>query len=274
MLSLKTVILIPILATILLSVWISIYSPPPTDFGTGSMFDKIATRYDLVNRVLALNLDKSWRKTMVKEVFKNLNRNKKDPKILDLATGTADVAILLGQKIKKDNSILGIDPSQNMIDIGKSKVSSKKLNDKVTLKVGDARDLNHLKSSSFDAITMAFGIRNIPQRDVVLCEIHRLLKRKSHLYILEFSEPEGNSIMAMGAKLFIRYIVPILGAILSGAPKEYMHLQNSIKEFPSSMEFLKEIEGMECGNTGKGFRVEKVVNMNYGSVQLYVATTL
>jgi len=302
MINLKTVLFIPILSTLLLSLWISFYSPPPTDYGSGSMFDKIAPRYDLVNRVLAFNLDKSWRKTMVRQVVKDIYKTKKEykePKILDLATGTADVAILLGETILKrkqkmdagknkggkknndQNLILGIDPSSNMIDIGKSKVSSKNLDNVITLEVGDGRDLSDLKSNSFDAVTMAFGIRNIPERQVALCEIHRVLKKKKDtvgkLYILEFSEPESNTVMGMLAKVFIRYIVPVLGAILSGAPKEYIHLQNSIKEFPASSEFVKEIENVTCGtgrNKNSFYRVDKVNHMNYGSVQLYVATAL
>lgn len=228
---------------------------------------------------------------MVNELLNNLEiqGGKKQPKILDLATGTADVAILLGETIlkkqkytsnKNKNVILGIDPSSNMIEIGKSKVSSKNLDDIITLQIGDARDLSSLKSNSFDAVTMSFGIRNVPERSLALCEIHRLLKKKSgKLYVLEFSEPDGNSIMSFFARQFIRYVVPVLGAVLSGAPREYIHLQNSIKEFPSPLEFVKEIENVSCSGSGKkaskkNFRVEKVNHMNYGSVQLYVATSL
>jgi len=112
-----------------------------------------------------------------------------------------------------------------------------------------------------------------------LCEIHRVLvkgRQKSKLAILEFSEPTSDfGIMGFLARVFIRYILPVVGAVLSGAPREYMHLQNSIKDFPSPNEFVALIEGVECGKDEKGsFQVENLVQMNFGSVQLYVASPI
>ena len=291
------------------------------------MFDLIAERYDFINRALALNLDMSWRHRLVKEVVgaegelfaaaaaattTTTGEGASSVKILDLATGTADVAILLGKAAAQyystnsiqissqttktyDNNddaktILGLDPSQNMLNVGVTKIQQSNLSHIVRLKLGDARNLDSLARDSFDAVTMSFGIRNIPEKEVALCEIHRVLKKnyESKLAIMEFSEPGPDSgILGSLARLFIRHIVPAIGAMLSGCPKEYMHLQKSIKNFPSPPEFVTLVEGLRCPmNVDRGengdknsdtdmfgsFRVQKVVNLNFGSVQIYVAT--
>lgn len=292
----KTLVIIfgiPIFASIILYI---IYETPPTDHGKGSMFDMIANRYDFINRALALNMDIGWRKTMIAEVTShgNLFAGKDgtdDVKVLDLATGTADVAILFAKEYKstgdkkqanRNLSILGVDPSINMITVGREKIMKEKLSEIVTLDLGDARNLNDLLDNTFDAATMSFGIRNVPEKEDALCEIHRVLKKETDdtpgakFGILEFSEPDENSgIMGAGARLFIRYVVPVLGAALSGAPREYMHLQNSIKEFPSPKDFVAIMEGLQCGENNNGkFRVDNLIQLNFGSVQLYLATPI
>eukprot|EP00980_Cylindrotheca_fusiformis_P019322 scaffold6638_cov127-Cylindrotheca_fusiformis.AAC.6 len=273
-----------------------IYEKPPTDHGKGTMFDIIASRYDFINRALALNMDIGWRKRMIAEVtshgeiFKGGDSHD-TLNVLDLATGTADVAILLAKEYanfvqrsetKRSISILGVDPSINMITVGREKIEKENLSTKIKLDLGDARNLEDLNDDNFDAATMSFGIRNVPEKETALCEIHRVLKKESNeqsgakLGILEFSEPGDDfGIMGAGARLFIRYIVPVIGAMLSGAPREYMHLQNSIKEFPSPVEFAALMEGLTCGENRKGkFRVDNVIQLNYGSVQLYLATPI
>lgn len=278
------------------------------------MFDLVATRYDFINRVLALNLDMSWRKRLVQEVVGangEIFQNDDDARILDLATGTADVAILLGKATAKYNSqsttnddsttstntqptVLGVDPSQNMLNVGNTKISSASLSNIITLQLGDSRNLSTISDNSFNAATMSFGIRNVPEKELALCEIHRVLKKKqttslSKLAIMEFSEPPENSgILGSIARLFIRHVVPAMGAMLSGHPKEYMHLQKSIKDFPTPDEFVKLMEGLRCPVTAEGgeedasenestfgtFRVKEVINLNFGSVQIYVANPI
>lgn len=273
------------------------------------MFDLIATRYDFINRALALNLDMSWRHRLIKEVvgadgeiFANNSKNGEPVRILDLATGTADVAILLGKAAARYNAhssssassesstVLGLDPSQNMLNVGKTKIQQADLSNIVTLQLGDARKLDSLSDGTFDAATMSFGIRNVPEKEMALCEIHRVLKKvvESKLAIMEFSEPGPDTgIMGSMARLFIRHLVPAMGAMLSGYPKEYMHLQTSIKDFPSPSEFVALMEGLKCPIGGGGedgaeleidtfgsFRVKEVVNLNFGSVQIYVATPI
>jgi demethylmenaquinone methyltransferase/2-methoxy-6-polyprenyl-1,4-benzoquinol methylase len=288
---------VPVLASIVLNF---IYDKPPTDHGKGTMFDLIANRYDFTNRILALNMDIGWRKRMIAEVtlngqlFHGIN-DESSVKVLDLATGTADVAILFAKEYlnanvdtstKRDLEILGVDPSINMITVGREKISKENLGKQITLDLGDARNLKELENNFFDAATMSFGIRNVPEKEQALCEIHRVLKKENingnggqtgaKFGILEFSEPaEDSGVMGAGAKFFIRYVVPVLGAILSGAPRDYMHLQNSIKEFPSPKEFAALMEGLSCGEDGGGsFRVDELIQMNFGSVQLYLATPI
>ena len=282
------------------------------------MFDIIATRYDFINRALALNLDMGWRHRLVEEVVgphgelfattSSSNTNNNNVKILDLATGTADVAILLGKAAAKYSAasatsatnsavVLGLDPSQNMLNVGKTKVNQSNLANIVTLQLGDARKLNALEDNTIDVATMSFGIRNVVEKEQALCEINRVLKKggsssttnaqttTTKLAIMEFSEPgEDSGVMGSMARAFIRHIIPSMGALLSGAPREYMHLQKSIQEFPSPSEFVKLIEGVKCPikstddegemqiDTFGSFRVKEIVNLNFGSVQIYVAT--
>lgn len=267
------VVLIP-LAAIAVHYWLfgDVATPPP-DFGSGQMFDSIAPRYDLVNRVLAMNMDVGWRKVMVDKVKQ---RAVDSPHILDLATGTADVALLLADGIP-GSTVIGVDPSNNMLEVGRVKVKDRELEARIELREGDAQNLmDSLEENSFDAATMSFGIRNVPDREKALCEIHRVLRPNSVFCILEFSEPDDDTgIMGYLARVFIRHVVPVVGGIVSGAPREYLHLQNSIKDFPTPKEFGALMERIECGEDGKGaFHLDELVQMNFGSVQLYVATQI
>lgn len=272
-----------------------ISQPPPADFGNGEMFDRVATRYDMINRVLALRMDVGWRKRMVRIVAQRARQlNPTHPHILDVATGTADVAILLANEFKNNGSgggavtaakILGVDPSRNMLKVGMNKIQERDLQDAIQLQVADSRDLSQLTSESFDGATMAFGIRNVPERQQALCEIHRVLRPGAVFCILEFSEPDDtHGVLGYLARIFIRHVVPVVGGILSGAPREYMHLQNSIKDFPNPKDFVQLMENLQCrqptsggddntsSNTVGSFALDELMQMNFGSVQLYVTT--
>lgn len=198
--------------------------------GSGQMFDRIARKYDLLNRINSLGLDQGWRRRTVKAV---------DPKpgerILDLATGTADLAIALAQTAA-DVHVVGIDPSSNMLEIGRHKVTHRQLDDAVRLIEGDAQQLE-AADDTYDAITMAFGIRNVPDRFRALCEMRRVLRPGGRLAILELSEPR-NGLMAVMARLHVRHVVPITGALISG-PAEYRYLRESIRAFPTPEAFCE-----------------------------------
>jgi demethylmenaquinone methyltransferase/2-methoxy-6-polyprenyl-1,4-benzoquinol methylase len=313
---------LPIVVFVLYTVYLKYFvSTPSIDYGTGNMFDKIAPRYDFINRVLAFNMDRSWRQTMVDEIVQHvlLSVTTKDDddddeptiQILDLATGTADVAIILADTLLQQQQhrsegktlpkfkIIGVDPSERMIVHGQSKVFHKKMENVISLYVGDSRNLAQqqqqqilpITDSSMDAITMAFGMRNVPpnDREKAFCEMYRVLKKGTgKLAILEFSEPTNNhGILGRMAKLFIRHVVPTVGALLSGASREYRHLQNSIDQFPTPTEFMESIERVRCPagtstttttttttHGGGTFQIDKFHEMNFGSVQLYVASPI
>jgi demethylmenaquinone methyltransferase/2-methoxy-6-polyprenyl-1,4-benzoquinol methylase len=254
-------------------------SAPPADFGSGSMFDLIARRYDMINRVLAVGMDMGWRKRMVNILAESVADLPEAPRLLDVATGTADVALLLAELIPTA-TVVGVDPSANMLEVGREKIRDRGLVERVRLELHDARqhfDSNALAAShTFDGASMAFGIRNIAgndQKEQAFCQIHRALRDQSLFCILEFSEPDDSfGVMGAGARFFIRNVIPFLGGILSGKPREYWHLQHSIQDFPAPPDFVKLIESTVC-ETGS-FRVEDLIQLNYGSVQLYVSRTI
>ena len=271
-------LLIPILAILANYVLFTGVDTPDAAFGSGNMFDTIAPRYDLVNRAMALRMDIGWRQRLVHDVLERVPKN--EAHLLDMATGTCDVALMLSQySTATTTTILGVDPSQNMLSIGQDKITASHQEDRIQLQHGAVEDLvNLLDESSMDGATMAFGIRNVVDRNHGLCQIHRVLKKGAVLGILELSEPTYAEfgILGYAAQLFIRYIAPVAGAILSGKPQEYLHLQNSIQHFPAPTEFGEMMENLDCPHdlTQGTFRLEKLQHMNFGSVQLYVATAM
>lgn len=249
---------------------------PPSDFGSGHMFDAIATRYDRINRILAVGMDLEWRRQMIHKIqdsFVLVDTTAaaaavRRPHLLDVATGTADVALLMAQAIPSA-SIVGIDPSPGMLQVARKKVKDHNFESVIQLQVADAQDLTTLSAQSFDGATMAFGIRNVPDRSKALCEIHAVLKDRARFCILEFSEPDPSfGVLGIVARYFIRHVVPVLGGLLSGAPREYWHLQHSIRDFPTPTEFVQLLQSIQCPSGT--YVVEELVQMNYGSVQLYV----
>lgn len=247
--------------------------PPPLDFGNGSQegsnFDFIAGRYDAINRVLAFRMDVGWRKVMVQKIKDHLAEID-HPKILDVATGTADVALMTSKRIPSA-TVIGVDPSNGMLDVGRQKVVKKKMESKVKLQWADARDLSQFEPNTFDAGTMAFGIRNVSERDIALCEIYKVMKPGALFCILEFSEPDASTsgVLGWAARVMIRHVVPFVGGLLSGQPRMYKHLQNSIENFPTPEGFKDLVSGLQCSPGEKSYHVEEIKQMNFGAVQLY-----
>jgi len=249
------------------------------------MFDVIADRYDAINRVLAFSMDVRWRKVMIQKIKSHLEAlptttttTSSEPsyQLLDVATGTADVALLMSKMIPSAN-IVGVDPSNGMLNVGRKKIAKRKMNDKIVLEWADVRDFSKYDENSFDAGTMAFGIRNIPERDVALCQIYKVLKPRSLFCILEFAEPHTTTPMGKVAGFFIQKVVPYVGGILSGQRKMYKHLQNSIQNFPSPQDFQDMMNGLSCNENGQpSFRVTEVADLGgtFGAVQLYSLLSL
>lgn len=224
--------------------------------GSGHMFDAIADRYDLVNRVLSLGMDQSWRRRAVRALGLGPGAT-----VLDLATGTADLAILIAQ-MTPESRVIGVDPSPGMLSVGRRKVEAAGLEGRVDLREGDAQSLD-LADRSVDAITMAFGIRNVPDRPLALREMARVTRDGGRVAILELSEPREGPMGAL-ARFYVRGIVPRVGGTLSGK-REYRYLQESIAAFPPPAEFADTMRA-------SGLAVVDVTPLMFGASVLYVAT--
>lgn len=222
--------------------------------GSGSMFDTIAPRYDLLNRINSFGLDRGWRRRTV-ESLQLLPGHR----VLDLATGTADLAIEMAEKLELE--VIGLDPSAQMLAIGQQKVKKGGLEARVKLVEGDAQALP-FPDGHFDRVTIAFGIRNVPDRLKALKEIERVLKRGGRLAVLELSEPK-QGLLGKLAQLHVSTVVPTVGALLSGG-EAYRYLRTSIAAFPPAEEFKKMIEAA-------GLNVQLVEPMTFGACHLYVA---
>lgn len=192
------------------------------------MFDSIANRYDRLNRVLSLGMDGSWRRRMTRQLALPVGA-----RVLDVATGTADVAIAIAS-FYPTATVVGIDPSLCMLRIGDGKVAAKQMAERVSLLPGGVERLA-FADRSFDAVTMAFGIRNVADRPRALREMRRVTRPGGTIAILELHEPESGWMRPL-VRWYIRRAVPQLGSLLSSGT-EYRYLQNSIAEFPGSPQF-------------------------------------
>lgn len=236
----------------------SVASPSPSALaraGSGQMFDAIAHRYDLLNRIISLGIDQRWRRLTVDAL-----RIGPAARVLDLATGTADLAILIAA-LHRDASVVGLDPSTNMLSIGEQKVLRAEQSDRVTLQAGDAENLP-FPDDAFDALSMAFGIRNVPDRPRALSEMRRVVRPGGRVAILELSEPR-RGVLGPIARFHIHTVVPWLGALLSGS-REYRYLQQSIADFPPPHRFTEMMESA-------GLRLVELRPLTFGVCHLYVA---
>lgn len=221
--------------------------------GSGEMFDLIARRYDFLNRVLSMGVDQGWRRKTVQALALPAAA-----RVLDLATGTADLAIQIARR-HPDATVIGLDPSRNMLDVGRTKLAG--LDGRVRLDEGDAQALPH-DDDTFDGVTIAFGIRNVPDRARALREMARVTRPGGRVAILELSEPRGGLIGPL-ARFHIRVLVPRIGGWLSGS-REYRYLQESIAAFPAPADFAALM-------AESGLRVLEVRPLTFGVCCLYVA---
>ena len=219
------------------------------------MFEKISPVYDLANHLLSFGLDVLWRKRLAEKISPS-----SPCYILDLACGTADLALAIKKAIPQAN-IIGADLSLKMLKIASRKIKRKKLEKDFLLIQAEAENLP-LQSSSLDAVAVAFGIRNFEDRKKALSEIYRVLNPDGILAILEFSLPE-NKLMRFLYRLYLGKILPLLGAILSGE-RAYYYLRDSIHQFPNPTDFSKEISSEQ-------FEIKEVCKLTSGIVTLYLA---
>lgn len=223
------------------------------------MFNKIAPKYDLLNRVLSLGIDKIWRARLVKDLISKANASStsRHQSILDIACGTGDLTIALA---KKGFSVTGADIAGKMLEIAQKK--SFTINPKPEYIIASADDLP-FADNYFDAVTIAFGIRNFERRDLALSEIKRVLKKGGYLYILEFATP-SNKIWGAIYRLYFLNILPAIGRAVSGDKSAYSYLPESVKAFPQYEKFIAEIDKA-------GFVSSKYVSLTGGVALLYSA---
>jgi len=188
------------------------------------MFDRIAPTYDLLNHLLSLGRDFSWRRRAARML-----PHSEDLKVADLATGTGDLLVTLLRERPNVTEAVGLDLSEEMLKIALRKISERGFADRIRLVCDDAVH-SALPGESFNAVTMAFGIRNTPDVEATLREIHRLLEPGGTAVILEFSLPRG--VVLRGCYLaYLRLGVPVIGALLSGSKSAYRYLNESIEAF-------------------------------------------
>jgi demethylmenaquinone methyltransferase/2-methoxy-6-polyprenyl-1,4-benzoquinol methylase len=205
------------------------------------MFDSIAYRYDFLNRFLSAGIDIRWRKKAI-NLLKPLNPQY----ILDVATGTADVAIMMTNSLKP-NKIVGIDISDGMLAFGRKKIEKLALTNTIELLNGDSETIN-FPNNTFDAVTVAFGVRNFQNLEKGLSEIYRVLKPGGKLVVLEFSKPKGFGVSKV-YQLYMNVVAPGVGKLFSKNRNAYKYLDESIKKFPEGKNFTGILDQLGYRNT-------------------------
>ena len=200
------------------------------------MFDDIAAKYDFLNRFLSAGIDLRWRKKAIGYL-----NDVAPKKILDVATGTADVAIMASHLLRPDK-ITGIDISNGMLEIGRKKIEKLRLSDKIELLNGDSEAIN-FNDNTFDAVTVAFGVRNFQHLEKGLSEILRVLKPGGKLVVLEFSKPSIPFVKPLYT-FYMKIVTPNMGKLFSKNRHAYKYLDESIKKFPEGKNFTQILDNI------------------------------
>lgn len=196
------------------------------------MFDSIARRYDLLNHLLSMNIDRRWRSKVVGMV-----RRQAPESVLDVATGTGDLAIAVGRALP-DAALAGVDLSPGMLRIGREKVAAKFPGRELTMQEGDAEHLP-FADGSFAAVTCGFGVRNFEDLPQGIREMHRVLRVGGKVYILEFSMPSRGNIPGKLYRFYFRRVLPVIGRLVSKDARAYAYLPESVGEFPYGERFCR-----------------------------------
>jgi demethylmenaquinone methyltransferase / 2-methoxy-6-polyprenyl-1,4-benzoquinol methylase len=220
------------------------------------MFDNISHRYDFLNHFLSLGIDKRWRKkaiAMLKESSPQV--------ILDVATGTADFA--LQAMSLNPRQISGIDISEGMLEVGRKKIKARNLQHIIELKTGDSENIP-FSENKFDAVTVAFGVRNFENLKKGLEEIYRVLKPGGRLIVLEFSRPRGFPMKHM-YNFYFKQILPRVGRVVSSDKAAYTYLPESVQAFPDGDDFLRVLNSV-------GFKNTQCKALTFGISSIYSGT--
>ena len=220
-----------------------------------AMFDKIAFRYDFLNRFLSGGIDIYWRRRAIRELISTTTRT-----VLDVATGTGDMAIMMARYLSTSH-ITGIDISTGMLEIGRQKITRLKMEQKISLQTGDSEAIN-FPDAHFDAVTVAFGVRNFENLEKGLQEMLRVLKPGGKLVVLEFSQPKTPGVRQV-YDLYLRLVAPNIGKMVSSNREAYQYLNDSVKAFPEGENFIRIME--TCGYTNPRLR-----RLSLGICSLYI----
>lgn len=219
------------------------------------MFDRIAPKYDLLNHTLSASIDRLWRRRVVRIV-----RRCRPQRILDVATGTGDLAIDLARRIP-GVQVLGVDLSEKMLDEARRKVAARGLDGRIVLDAGDAEHLA-LGDASVDVATVAFGVRNFGDLEAGLRELSRVIRPGGRAVVLEFSRP-GNPLFRRLYEFYTYRILPRIGGMVSHDRRAYEYLPASVGEFPAPEEFMRMM-------AGAGFRNCRARSQSFGIAQIYI----
>ena len=217
------------------------------------MFNEIAGSYDFLNHFLSFGIDKLWRKRLVREILKS-----KPSHVLDLATGTADLSIALHRRGKI--RITGADISEKMMEIGRKKIAKEGMAGSIELVYGDAENLK-FADESFDAAMIAFGVRNFEDLAKGISEMKRVLVKGGRVMILEFSHPQSFPVKQFYG-FYSRYIIPLMGKMISSHPSAYRYLPETVANFPSGKAFLNVM-------MKTGFEDRRQISLSGGIASIY-----
>lgn len=220
------------------------------------MFNDIAGRYDFLNRVLSFGIDKGWRKKAIRQVASVTPKA-----ILDVATGTGDLAIAASQGTTA--RITGIDIAEQMLEVGRKKIAARQLSDRIVMQGGDSENLP-FSDNHFDAVMCAYGVRNFEHLEAGLREMQRVMRPGGKLAILEFSRPKAFPVKQVYG-FYFRYILPAMGKIVSRHSRAYAYLNESAMAFPEGKTFVTMLE--RCG-----FKEAKARPLTFGVTTLYTAS--
>lgn len=204
----------------------------------GIHFDDIAPHYDFLNHFLSLHIDKRWRKKSLEKYI-----DSRTGCVLDVACGTGDFAIDCSKAGAKQ--VIGVDVSSKMVELGNRKIVDRKLAEKIDLRVGDCANLE-FSDEKFDAVIVAFGVRNFEEREKSLCEIFRVLRSSGRVIILEFSMPKRFPIRQLYS-FYFKHILPFIGGLISGNKAAYVYLPDSVCAFPAPDDFMDELRQVGFG---------------------------
>lgn len=222
-----------------------------------NLFNNIAPKYDQLNRLMSFGTDKGWRRKAVREIA----QEQQPVSILDVASGTADFAIDIAQQLHDESHIIGVDISEQMLEVGRKKIEEKKLTKNITLQVADAENLP-FENERFNYVTVAFGVRNFENLTQGLTEMYRVLNSQGKLIILELSYPDSKFLLWF-YKIYTLHIIPFLCGRISGNKDAYRYLPKSVLQFPKPAKLVPMLQEI-------GFTKVNVKSMTFGVCLMYI----